>query len=90
MTLGPKMDWSMAAVMKNIDLRGSTMGSRKEFRDMVQFVNEKKIKPIVSKVAKGLDDITGVEGLFDDMKKGSQFGKLVIEVAPEGSKSSKL
>jgi D-arabinose 1-dehydrogenase-like Zn-dependent alcohol dehydrogenase len=90
MTLGPKMDWSMAAVMKNIDLRGSTMGSRKEFRDMVQFVNEKKIKPIVSKVVKCLDNMSGVEELFDDMKKGSQFGKLVIEVAPEGSKSSKL
>ena len=90
MTLSPKMDWSMAAVMRNIELRGSTMGSRKEFKDMIQYVNEKKIKPIVSKVVKGLDNMSGIESLFDDMKKGSQFGKLVIEVAPEGSKYSKL
>jgi D-arabinose 1-dehydrogenase-like Zn-dependent alcohol dehydrogenase len=90
MTLSPKMDWSMAAVLKNIELRGSTMGSRKEFKDMVQFVNEKKIKPIVSRVVKGLDNMSGIESLFDEMKAGSQFGKLVIEIASEGSRSSKL
>ncbi len=90
MTLSPKMDWTMAAVMKNIELRGSTMGSRKEFKEMVQFVREKKIKPVVSRVAKGLDNMAEIEGLFDDMKKGSQFGKLVIEVSPEGNGSSKL
>ena len=90
MTISPKMDWSMQAVMKNIELRGSTMGSRKEFRDMIRFVKDKQIKPAVSKVVKGLNNMSGIEGLFDDMKHGRQFGKLVIEVAPEGIKSSKL
>ncbi len=51
------MDWSMNAVLLNLDLRGSTMGSRKEFKDMITFVGEKKIKPIVSRVVKGLDNI---------------------------------
>jgi len=88
MTVGPKMDWSMNAVLLNIDLRGSTMGSRKEFKDMVAFVNEKKIKPIVSKVVKGLDNLSGIDNLFDEMKAGSQFGKLVIEVG--GGASSRL
>lgn len=46
--------YSMAHVLKNIDIRGSTMGSRQEFRDMVQFVEEKKIRPIVSHVWSGL------------------------------------
>jgi D-arabinose 1-dehydrogenase-like Zn-dependent alcohol dehydrogenase len=90
MTISPKMDWTMAAVLKNIDLRGSTMGSRKEFHEMVQFVNEKKIRPVVSKVVKGLDNMSGLEELFADMKNGSQFGKLVVEVTSEGSRSSKL
>jgi D-arabinose 1-dehydrogenase-like Zn-dependent alcohol dehydrogenase len=90
MTLGPKIDWSMGAVLKNIELRGSTMGSRKEFREMVQFVGDHKIKPVVSKVVKGLDNMPGIEGLFEDMKKGAQFGKLVIEVSSDGSGSSKL
>jgi D-arabinose 1-dehydrogenase-like Zn-dependent alcohol dehydrogenase len=74
----------------NLDLRGSTMGSRKEFKDMVAFVNEKKIKPIVSRVVKGLDNIKEIDGLFEDMKRGSQFGKLVIEIAKDGGNSSRL
>lgn len=89
MTLGPKIDFPMSAVLKNIDLRGSTMGSRVEFREMVQFVNEKKIVPVVSKVVDGLDDLDGVEGLFQDMKHGKQFGKLIIKIK-KGDKGSKL
>ena len=88
MTIAPKMDWSMNAVLMNLDLRGSTMGSRKEFKDMVAFVNEKKIKPVVSKVVQGLENLKDIETLFDDMKSGSQFGKLVIELG--GGASSKL
>ncbi|KAI1408821.1 oxidoreductase [Hypoxylon sp. FL1857] len=82
MTVGPKMDWTMSAVMKNIDLRGSTMGSRAEFRDMVEFVRKQQIRPVVSRVVKGLDNIEAVDGLFEDMRKGKQFGKLVIEISP--------
>jgi len=66
------------------------MGSRQEFKDMVAFVNEKKIRPIVSRVIKGIDNLKEIEELFDEMKKGSQFGKLVIEIAGEGSSTSKL
>ena len=79
MTVGPKMDWSMNAVLLNLDLRGSTMGSRKEFKDMVAFVNETKIRPVVSRVVKGLDSLKEIDSLFEDMSKGSQFGKLVVE-----------
>jgi D-arabinose 1-dehydrogenase-like Zn-dependent alcohol dehydrogenase len=87
MTLGPTMDWTMGAVLKNIELRGSTMGSRKEFREMVQFVREKKIKPVISHVVQGLDNIKEIDGLFDQMKSGSQFGKLVVQVTPQGQGS---
>jgi D-arabinose 1-dehydrogenase-like Zn-dependent alcohol dehydrogenase len=88
MTVGPKMDWTMNAVLSNLELKGSTMGSRKEFKDMVAFVNEKKIKPVVSRVVKGIDNLKEIDELFDEMKKGSQFGKLVIEL--ENGSSSKL
>jgi NADPH:quinone reductase-like Zn-dependent oxidoreductase len=80
MTVAPVMDWPMQAVFKNIELRGSTLGSRAEFGDMVKFVTEKQIKPVISKVVKGLDSLEAVEGLFEDLKTGRQFGKLVIEV----------
>ncbi len=78
----------MNAVLSNLELKGSTMGSRKEFKDMIAFVNEKKIKPVVSRVVKGIDNLKEIDELFDEMKKGSQFGKLVIEL--DNSSSSKL
>lgn len=81
------MPFTMAAVLKNIDVRGSTMGSRKEFKKMIEFVNEKKIYPVVSRVLKTeLDDLSAIDGLFEDMKQGTQFGKLVIEFGKPGSK----
>lgn len=63
------------------------MGSRKEFRDMVKFVNDKNIKPVISRTVKGIDNLKEIDGLFEDMKNGTQFGKLVIEL---GGTSSKL
>ncbi|KAK3398797.1 hypothetical protein B0T20DRAFT_353780 [Sordaria brevicollis] len=92
MTVGPKMDWLMQAVLKNVELKGSTMGSRKEFEEMVEFVREKGIRPVVSKVVRGLDNLSGIDELFEEMKQGKQFGKLVVLIdgkAEEG-KESKL
>lgn len=77
----------MGAVLRNIEVRGSTMGSRKEFAEMVQFVREKKLKPVVSRSVHGLD-IEKIDTLFDDMKNASQFGKLVVTLG--SGKPSKL
>ena len=84
MTTSPKMPFLMTAVLANVEVRGSTMGSRKEFADMVQFVREKKIKPIVSRSVRGMD-IAQLDGLFDDMKNARQFGKLVVELGKGGA-----
>ena len=86
MTVSPKMDFLMQAVLKNIEVKGSTMGSRKEFKDMIDFIRETKAKPAVSRVVQGLD-LDAINGLFEDMKKASQFGKLVVEVSKEGGGS---
>jgi len=83
MTIAPKMNFSMAAVLKNTEVRGSTMGSKKDFKDMLAFVNEKKIRPVVSRVVKGLKNISEIDRLFEDMKQAKQFGKLVVEVTDE-------
>ncbi|MBK6264163.1 zinc-binding dehydrogenase [Marivirga sp. S37H4] len=59
-----------------ITLQGSTMANDEEFLQMVQFVEEHKIKPIV-------DSITPFQNIveaFDKIKAGAQFGKLVIEI----------
>ena len=71
----------MQAVMKNIELRGSTMGSRREFEDMVRFVGKKGIRPVVGWVLEGIENLEGIDGLFEQLKAGSQFGKLVVRVA---------
>lgn len=76
----------MQAVLKNIEVKGSTMGSRKEFTDMINFITKTKAKPAVSSVAKGLD-LDAINGLFEEMKKGSQFGKLVVEISDSGRQS---
>ncbi|KAI1266015.1 hypothetical protein F5Y18DRAFT_426532 [Xylariaceae sp. FL1019] len=89
MTLSPKMDWLMQAVMKNIEIRGSTMGSRGEFRDMVRFVDEHQIRPVVSRVVKGLDNLKEIEELFGELRDGTQFGKLVIQISDDAA-SAKL
>lgn len=88
MTVSPKMDWLMSAVLNNVELKGTTMGSKKEFKDMMAFVGEYKIRPVVSKSIKGLANLSAIDGLFSDMKEGKQFGKLVIEF--EGADSPKL
>lgn len=83
MTVSPKMPFLMQAVLKNIEVKGSTMGSRKEFTDMINFIKEKKAVPIVSDTAAGLD-LDEINKLFDIMKKGTQFGKLCIEISKDG------
>ncbi|KAH7385206.1 hypothetical protein DE146DRAFT_666509 [Phaeosphaeria sp. MPI-PUGE-AT-0046c] len=88
MTISPKMDFLMGAVLRNIEVRGSTMGSRKEFTEMVKFVRDKALRPIVSRSVHGLD-IAKIDTLFDDMKNASQFGKLVVTLDGEKG-SSKL
>lgn len=58
-----------------ITLQGSTMGNDKEFEEMVSFVNDHELKPIVDSV-RPFDQIISA---FDDMKSGKHFGKLVAE-----------
>lgn len=87
MTVSPKMDFLMQAVLKNIDVKGSTMGSRQEFADMVDFVKEKELRPVISSVVQGIESLQEIDRLFDEMKSGGQFGKLVIEMCPAKPRS---
>ena len=87
MTTSPKMPFLMQAVLKNIEVRGSTMGSRKDFADMVAFVAAQKIRPVVSSVVAGLENREGIDGLFEEMKEAGQFGKLCVELVKDGETS---
>ena len=89
MTVGPTMPFTMKALVRNIQLMGTTMGSRKDFNDMVEFIRSKRIRPVVSNIVHGLDDLDEIEGLFHMLHKGSQFGKLVLQIR-EDTKGSRL
>ncbi|ORX50954.1 NAD(P)-binding protein [Hesseltinella vesiculosa] len=77
-TAGPS-PFSMGTVLKNIDVKGSTMGSRAEFQKMVAFVDAKKLRPVVSRVWEQLT-AESLEEAIETMSNGDQFGKLVIKI----------
>jgi NADPH:quinone reductase-like Zn-dependent oxidoreductase len=62
---------------KQISLFGSTMGNDAEFSEMVSFINQHKIKPVVDSVYPLQDAQIAVE----KMAKGQQFGKIVLEIS---------
>lgn len=84
------MPFLMQAVLRNIEIRGSTIGSRKEFTDMIAFIKATRAKPVVSRVVEGIASLEGINGLFEDMKAGKQLGKLVIKIQESEGRTSKL
>jgi NADPH:quinone reductase-like Zn-dependent oxidoreductase len=54
---------------------GTTMGSDQDFEQMIQFVKQKKIKPIIDEVF----TFEEAEKAFDRMKEGKQLGKIVLK-----------
>lgn len=59
---------------KQVSLIGSTMGSRQDFIDAMQFMWKQNIKPIISRVEKLKDGIKMIKYL----EEGKQFGKIVL------------
>lgn len=79
-TASPKgVNFNMTAVLKNIDICGSTMGSRAEFKQMLDFVNKHQIHPVVSDVYHGLTQ-QNVDDAIERLEQGGQFGKVVLEI----------
>ncbi|ODV89630.1 hypothetical protein CANCADRAFT_141581 [Tortispora caseinolytica NRRL Y-17796] len=82
MTAGPQIAYTMRSVLSHMDVRGSTMGSFAEFKDMVKFVDSHKVKPLVSHQF-SLDD---VEKAFLVMRDSQQFGKIVVTMTQSSSR----
>ncbi|HHG83180.1 MAG TPA: alcohol dehydrogenase [Bacteroidetes bacterium] len=60
---------------KQLSILGTTMGTTRDFHDMLRFVNKHKIVPIVDEVF----PFSEVSAAFNKMESGLQFGKLVVE-----------
>jgi len=63
---------------RQLSILGTTMGSPREFASMIQYYEEKKIKPV-------LDSIFPLEEInqaLEKMKSGRQTGKILIKINP--------
>jgi zinc-binding alcohol dehydrogenase/oxidoreductase len=70
--------------LKQITLHGTSMGSEREFEDMLAFVEKHRIVPVVSATL----SLSRVHDAFSLLASGSQFGKVVLhnqEVAESSS-----
>jgi zinc-binding alcohol dehydrogenase/oxidoreductase len=61
---------------KQLNVLGSTMGSPEDFRSMIAFVTEHRIRPVVDRVF----PFNEGEAAFRWMDDGMQFGKIVISI----------
>lgn len=59
---------------KQVDILGSTMGSHREFRDVMQLVFNGTLKPVVGKAM----PYAQATAAFRMMEKGENFGKIVL------------
>ena len=76
-TMGNISDVVPAKVFfKQLNIMGTTMGTEAEFAEMLRFVAEHQLKPIVDKTYLLAD----AELAMRRMDKGQQFGKIVLKV----------
>ena len=61
---------------KQIKIIGTTMGTDKDFENMLKFISSNKIKPVIDSFYKFTDYLNA----FYRMKNSEQFGKIVIEI----------
>lgn len=61
---------------KQLSIMGTTMGTHDEFLSMLQFIESRKLKPVLDKTF-ALSDIREA---FDRMIKADQFGKIILKI----------
>jgi NADPH:quinone reductase-like Zn-dependent oxidoreductase len=76
-TLGAVKNFEMRRVFwKQLNIHGSTMGSDEDFADMIEFINAKKVKPVIDNEY----DIENGADAFLRMESGEQMGKIIVRV----------
>lgn len=77
----------MGEILKNVELRGSTMGSLKEFKEAIGFAAQHKLLPVVHQTYPSLDK---ADEAITALKEGTQFGKVVVAIATSSQGTSRL
>ncbi|MEO7176987.1 MAG: zinc-binding dehydrogenase [Saprospiraceae bacterium] len=65
-----------AIFWKQLNIMGSTMGNDEEFSEMLSFVNQHKIKPVIDEVF----PLKEGNAALQKMQEASQFGKIVLRI----------
>ena len=72
---GPSVSLDLRTVYLNhLELIGSTMGSREDFADLVRYVTDSKVKPLLA----GVYPLSEVKRAQEDFQRKGFFGKLVL------------
>ena len=78
-SLGKINGLSMQPVFwKQLSILGATMGSPREFKAMLAFVEKHQIVPVVDSIF----SLSEGNAAFEKMEKGAQFGKIVLQIRP--------
>jgi NADPH:quinone reductase-like Zn-dependent oxidoreductase len=76
-TAGARPQTDLQRIFWNqLSVFGSTMGNRREFTEMLNFVRKRGVKPVIDQVF----PITDAVRAFTRMEEGKQFGKIVLKV----------
>lgn len=61
---------------KQLHIIGSTMGSPSDFQDMITWIRDQRIVPILDRVF----PLEEGSAAFDRMSEGLQFGKIILQI----------
>ncbi|MEP7146900.1 MAG: zinc-binding dehydrogenase, partial [bacterium] len=76
-TLGCASEFNLHRIFwKQIKLFGTTMGSPKDFAEMIDFIDENKVEPVIDEVI----SLENVSDAFRKLNAGNHFGKLVVRI----------
>jgi NADPH:quinone reductase-like Zn-dependent oxidoreductase len=79
-TTGPNPSTDIQRIFWNqLTIMGSTMGSRNDVLEMLRFVTDKGLKPVIDSTYP-LEEARAAQ---EKMEKGEQFGKIVIKIGEE-------
>ena len=62
---------------KQLSIFGSTMGTETEFADMLSFVTDKQLVPVLDEIL----PLAEIEQAMQKMNTGKQFGKIVLKIS---------
>jgi len=76
-TSGPNPEEEIRLIFwKQINIFGSTMSSISEFKEMVNLVKEKKLKPVIDSIY----PLEEAKLAYKKLEEGKQFGKIVLKI----------